>query len=57
MNKTVQELKMEIEVIKKKWTTGDGKKTGITGTSITNRIQEMKERISGVENMIEEIDS
>ena len=31
--------------------------TGTTDASITNRIQEMEEKISGVENMVEEIDS
>ena len=34
-----------------------GKWTGTTETSITNRIQEIEERISGTEDSIEEIDS
>ena len=34
-----------------------GNWTGITDASINNRIQEMGERISGIEDMIEEIDS
>ena len=34
-----------------------GKQSGTTDVSITNRIQEMEERISGVEDTIEEIDS
>ena len=34
-----------------------GKGTGTTDASITNRIQEMEERISGVKDTIEEIDS
>ena len=34
-----------------------GKRTGTTETSITNRIQEIEERISGIEDTIEEIDS
>ena len=34
-----------------------GKWTGTTETSITNRIQEIEERISGTEDTIEEIDS
>ena len=34
-----------------------GKWTRATETSITNRIQEIEERISGAENTIEEIDS
>ena len=33
-----------------------GKRSEITDVSITNRIQEMEERISGVEDMVEEID-
>jgi hypothetical protein len=33
-----------------------GKKSGITDVSITNRIQEIEERISGIENMVEKID-
>lgn len=33
-----------------------GKKTGTTEVSITNRLQEMEERISGVEDTMEEID-
>jgi hypothetical protein len=32
-----------------------GKKKGTTNTSITNRIQEIKEKISGVKDRIEEI--
>ena len=34
-----------------------GKRTGTTDTSITNRIQEMEDRISGVEDRTEEIDT
>ena len=51
MNKTVQDLKMEKETIKKTQTEGIleienlGKRTGTTDDSITNRIQEMEERI------------
>ena len=33
-----------------------GNRTGTTVTGITNRMQEMEERISGVENSIGEID-
>ena len=56
-------MKTEIEVIKKTQTKGIldmenlGKRTGTTETSITNRIQEIEERISGDEDTIEEIDS
>ena len=54
--KKVQDLKIEIEAIKKTYTEGIlemenlGKRTGTTDTSITNRIQEMEERISGLHN-------
>jgi hypothetical protein len=34
-----------------------GKRSGIADVSITNRIQEREERISGVEDTIEEIDT
>ena len=34
-----------------------GKRTGMIDISITNRIQEMEERISGIEDTIEEIDT
>jgi hypothetical protein len=34
-----------------------GKRTGATDASITNRIQEMEERISGVEDTIEETET
>ena len=33
-----------------------GKRSGFTDVSITNRIQEIEERNSGVEDMVEEID-
>ena len=52
-------MKTEIGVIKKTQTKGIldmenlGKWTGTTKTRITNRIHEIKERISGVENTIE----
>jgi uncharacterized coiled-coil protein SlyX len=34
-----------------------GKRSGITDVSITNRIQEIEERISGLEDTVEEIDT
>ena len=34
-----------------------GKKSGVTDASITNRVQEIEERISGVEDIIEDIDT
>ena len=33
-----------------------GKRSGVTDASITNRIQEVEERISGIEYTIENID-
>jgi prefoldin subunit 5 len=53
MNKTIQDLRMEIKTIKKsqKETTLElenlGKISGVIDASITNRIQEREERISG----------
>jgi hypothetical protein len=34
-----------------------GKRSSMTDVSITNRIQEIEERISGVEDSLEEIDT
>jgi hypothetical protein len=34
-----------------------GKKSGVTDASITNRVQEIEERISGVEDIKEDIDT
>ena len=63
LNKTVHDLKMEVETIKKskrETTLGLenlGKISGVIGASITNRIQEIEERISGAEDTIENIDT
>jgi DNA-binding FrmR family transcriptional regulator len=63
LNKTIQDLKTEIETIKKiqRKTTQEikilGKKSGAIDMSITNRIQEMEERISDAEDSIENIDT
>jgi predicted nucleic acid-binding Zn-ribbon protein len=63
MNKTIQNLKMELETIKKsqRETTLQletlGKKPGVIDASITNRIQEIEERISGAEDTRENIDT
>ena len=63
LKETVQDLKTEIETIKKAQSEGMleieklGKWSGTTDVSITNRIQEMEERISGVEDTLVEIDS
>jgi uncharacterized coiled-coil protein SlyX len=62
-NKTTQDLKMELETIKKsqRETTLElenlGKRSGVIDASITNRIQEIEERISGAEDSIENIDT
>jgi len=62
LNKTIQDLKLEIETIKKsqRETTLEieklGKRSGVIDASITNKIKEIKERISGAEDIIEIID-
>jgi chromosome segregation ATPase len=62
-NKTIQDLKMELETIKKsqRETTlkleNLGKRSGVIDASITNRIQEIGERMSGAEDTIENIDT
>jgi wobble nucleotide-excising tRNase len=62
MNKTIQDLKMELGTIKKsqRETTLElqnlGKRPGVIDARITNRIQEIEERISGAEDSIENID-
>jgi hypothetical protein len=59
LNKTIKDIKMEVETIKKtqRETTLEmeilGKKSGYIDASISNRIQEMEERISGAEDSIE----
>jgi predicted nucleic acid-binding Zn-ribbon protein len=63
LNKTIQDLKMEIESIKKsqRKTTLEienlRKRSGVIDASISNRIQEIEERISGAEDTIENIDT
>jgi predicted nucleic acid-binding Zn-ribbon protein len=63
VNKTIQDLKMEVEIIKKsqRETTLQlenlGKRSGVIDASITNRIQEIEERLSGAEDTIENIDT
>jgi prefoldin subunit 5 len=62
MNKTIQDLKMKIETIKKsqRQTTLElgklGNRSGVIDASITHRIQEIEERNSGAEDTIENID-
>ena len=59
LNKSIQDLKTEVETIKKpqRETTLEieilGKKSGAIDASINNRIQEMEERISGAEDSTE----
>jgi predicted nucleic acid-binding Zn-ribbon protein len=63
LNKTIQDLKMEVETIKKsqRETTLEienlGKKSGSIDAIISNRIKEIEERISGAEDTIENIDT
>ena len=62
MKKTAQELKRKIEAIKKTQTEATlemenlGRRTGNTESNITNTIHVMKERISIIEDTIQEID-
>jgi hypothetical protein len=61
MNKTILDLKREVDTIKKTKSEPTleietlGKKSVTTDASISNRIQEMEERISGAEDSIENI--
>ena len=62
LNKVVQDLKTEVETIKNTNGSNAGnrkprKRSGIIHSSITNRIQEIEERISGVEDTLEDIDT
>jgi hypothetical protein len=60
LNKTIQDLKIKVETMKKKNPKGDNseiemlgkkkkQKTGVIDGSIKNRIQEMEKKISGAE--------
>jgi chromosome segregation ATPase len=61
MNKTILDLKREVDTIKKTQTEAKletetlGKKSETIDANIGNRIQEMEERISGAEDSIESI--
>jgi chromosome segregation ATPase len=63
LNKTIQDLQMEVDTIKKtqRETTLEidnlGNKLGTIDASISNRIQEMEERISGAEDSMESMDT
>ena len=62
MNKTILDLKREVDTIKKTQSEATleietlGKKSGTIDASISNRIQEMEERISDAEDCIENMD-
>ena len=59
MNKTILELKRKVDTVKKTQSEAMleietlGKRSGTIDASISNRIQEMEERISGAEDSIE----
>ena len=61
MNKTILDIKREVDTIKKTQSEATleietlRKKSGTIDVSISNRIQEMEERISGAEDSIENI--
>jgi predicted nucleic acid-binding Zn-ribbon protein len=61
MNKTILDLKREVDTIKKTQSEAtleietQRKKSGTIDASISNRIQDMEERISGAEDSIEKI--
>ena len=61
LNKTIQDIKREVDTIKKTQSEATleietlGNKSGTIYASISNRIQEMEERISGAEDSIENI--
>jgi predicted RNase H-like nuclease (RuvC/YqgF family) len=63
LNKTIQDLKKEVKTMKKtqrETTQGIetlGKKSGTIDVSISNKIQEMEERISGAEDSIWNMDT
>ena len=59
----VQDFKMEVESIKKTKEEATlkmenlGKRSGSINTNIKNRIQEIEERISGIEDTLDDIDT
>ena len=61
LNKTIQDLKREVDTIKKTQSEAKleietlEKRSGTIDGSISNRIQEMEERISGAQDSIENI--
>lgn len=63
VKKTIEDLKIEIEAITKTQTEAIlemeklGKWTKKTDAKINNRMEEIEDRLSGIEDMTEEIDS
>ena len=64
LDKTIQDLKMKIEITIKKSQRETaleienlGKRSGVIDASITKRIQEIEKRISGAEDTIETTDT
>jgi uncharacterized coiled-coil protein SlyX len=63
LNNTIQDLKREIETMKKSQRKATleienlEKRSGVIDISITNRLQEIEERISGAEDTIENINT
>jgi hypothetical protein len=63
LNKTIQDLKLELEAIKKSQrettleTENLGKRLGVIDASISKGIKRTEERISGAEDTIENIDT
>jgi predicted nucleic acid-binding Zn-ribbon protein len=61
LNKTIQDLKRKVDTIKKTQSEATleienlGKKSGTINASISNRIQEMEERIANAEDSTENI--
>ena len=61
LEKTIQNLKVKIKPLKRSenkttlYIENHGKRTGVINESITNRIQEIEERISGAEDTVENI--
>ena len=61
LNKTIQDLKREVDTINKTQSEALleietlGKKSGTIDVRVSNRIQEMEERISGAEDSIENL--
>jgi hypothetical protein len=63
VKRAIQDLKLEVETIKKTQMEATldmenlGKRSGTIDVSITIKIQEIEERISGIEDTLEDIDT